>query len=67
MTYTSLADEIDAAARIVVEHGAISDESEAFAALRRAGYSTRWVGAAWQQIAERAAELVEGDDAPTFH
>jgi hypothetical protein len=67
MTYTSLADEIDAAARIVVEHGAIADEPLAFAALRRAGYTSRFVGAAWQQIAERAAEIAEGADAPTFH
>lgn len=67
MTYSSLADEIDAAARIVVEHGAVLDEPLAFAALRRAGYQSRFIGAAWQKIAERAAELVEADDAPTFH
>lgn len=66
MSYSTLADEIDAAARIVIEHGALQDEPLAFAALRRNGYQSRFIGAAWQQIVDRAAEL-SADDSRTVH
>lgn len=61
MCPTTFSDEIEAAARVVVEHAAIQDEPLAFGALRRAGYTSRFIGAAWQQIADRARDMADDE------
>ena len=65
--FVSLANAVEECARIVIEHEALNDEPMAFGALRRRGYTSRFIAACWEIIHERAAEIAEASNGATVH
>jgi len=55
--YVSLDNALQEAAMIVVGNDAVECEPRAFAALRHAGFSTKFVAAMWSEIQSRAREI----------
>lgn len=55
--FTTFVSELDACAKIVIAHGAVTDDKLAFMALRKSGYTAFFIGAAIEQIMERAREI----------
>jgi len=55
--FTTFSSELEACARIVVAHAAANSERDAWMALRKSGYTSFFIGAAIEQIMERAREI----------